>query len=295
MLVLGGILLSLALTPWLLPPLVGLSLFFAEFRVRRWTAEVPCLVATEPVLPACRMSGISGGRSWALFLLTLFWLFGLQLTGLVSMSVGRSGVLVLRLVFSVLVGGRAALLLLVCRLLLADVHFGSDGGGWVAGLLQEPVHDLPWSGSLEDLFEMAKAKKSTAGGLDGWVWNKIKALPLAWFSGLAILLNMVESPGVWPKGLVDAYTAMIPNINGDSTPLGQDCALWCLLKDSVIPASCHICCRTCHRTLLHISLTYLNYLPTFSFAVLSFETGSRNPARFTEEWRTHQNCISHRL
>ena len=54
------------------------------------------------------------------------------------------------------------------------------------GLLQEPVHDLPWSGSLEDLFEMAKAKKSAAGGLDGWVWNRIKALPLAWFSGLAI-------------------------------------------------------------------------------------------------------------
>ena len=34
-----------------------------------------------------------------------------------------------------------------------------------------------------------------------------------------------------------------------------------------------------------ISLTYLNYLPTFfSLTVLSFGTGSRNPARFTAEW-----------
>ena len=32
---------------------------------------------------------------------------------------------------------------------------------------------------------------STAGGLDGWAWNEIKALPLPWFSGLAILLELV--------------------------------------------------------------------------------------------------------
>ena len=39
---------------------------------------------------------------------------------------------------------------------------------------------------------MVRAKKSTAGGLDGWVWNEIKALPLPWFSGLAILLELVR-------------------------------------------------------------------------------------------------------
>ena len=39
-------------------------------------------------------------------------------------------------------------------------------------------------------------KKSTAGGLDGWAWNEIKALPLSWFSGLAILLELVETAGV---------------------------------------------------------------------------------------------------
>ena len=64
-------------------------------------------------------------------------------------------------------------------------------------------------------------KKSTAGGLDGWAWNEIKALPLPWFSGLAILLELVETTGIWPQGLLDAYIAMIPKADGDSTPLGQ--------------------------------------------------------------------------
>ena len=51
------------------------------------------------------------------------------------------------------------------------------------------------------------------------VW--IKALLLPWFSGLAILLELVESTGTWPQGLLDAFTAMIPKADGDSTPLGQ--------------------------------------------------------------------------
>ena len=38
--------------------------------------------------------------------------------------------------------------------------------------------------------EVARAKKSTAGVLDGWAWNEVKALPLPWFSGLAILLEL---------------------------------------------------------------------------------------------------------
>ena len=56
-----------------------------------------------------------------------------------------------------------------------------------------------------DLQEVARAKKASAGGLDGWAWNEIKALPLPWFSGLAILLELVESTGTWPQGLLDAY------------------------------------------------------------------------------------------
>ena len=63
-----------------------------------------------------------------------------------------------------------------------------------------------WTGSLR----VAEAKKSTAGGL-----------PLAWFSGLAILVDMVEATAVWPQGSMDAYITMIPKVDGDSTPLGQ--------------------------------------------------------------------------
>ena len=87
-------------------------------------------------------------------------------------------------------------------------------------LPQEAELDLPPISGRE-LQEVAWAKKSTAGGLDGWAWNEIKALPLSWFSGLAILLNLVESTGTWPQGLLDAYIAMIPQTDGDSTPLGQ--------------------------------------------------------------------------
>ena len=87
-------------------------------------------------------------------------------------------------------------------------------------LPQEPYLDLPRI-TGRHLQEVARAKKSTADGLDGWAWNEIKALPLPWFYGLAILLGLVESTGIWPQGLLDAYIAMIPNADGDTTPLGQ--------------------------------------------------------------------------
>ena len=53
--------------------------------------------------------------------------------------------------------------------------------------------------------------------LDGWAWNEFEALPLPWFSGLATLLYLVETTGVWPQGLLDGYIAMIPKADGDST------------------------------------------------------------------------------
>ena len=87
-------------------------------------------------------------------------------------------------------------------------------------LPQEPHLDLPRITGRE-LQEVARVKKTTAGGLDGWAWNEIKALPLPWFSGLAILLDLVESTGVWLQGLLDACIALIPKADGDSTPLGQ--------------------------------------------------------------------------
>ena len=87
-------------------------------------------------------------------------------------------------------------------------------------LPQEAYLDLPWI-TGRDLREVVCAKKSTAGGLDGWAWNELKALPLPWFSGLAILLELIETTGTWPQGLLDAYIAMIPKVDGDSIPLGQ--------------------------------------------------------------------------
>ena len=65
-------------------------------------------------------------------------------------------------------------------------------------LPQEPQFDLPRI-TGRDVQEVARAKKSTAGGLDGWAWNEIKAFPLPWFSGLAILLELVETDGVCPR------------------------------------------------------------------------------------------------
>ena len=32
---------------------------------------------------------------------------------------------------------------------------------------------------------------------------------------------MVEAEGIWPEGLLDAYIAMIPKVDGDATPLGE--------------------------------------------------------------------------
>ena len=71
------------------------------------------------------------------------------------------------------------------------------------------------------LFEVVKKKSATAGSLDGWGWRELKVLPVAWFHGLARILSKVEELGVWPDGLLDAYIAMIPKVDGDATPLGQ--------------------------------------------------------------------------
>ena len=66
-----------------------------------------------------------------------------------------------------------------------------------------------------------KVKKTTAGSLDGWGWREFKALPVAWFDRLASIFTLVEEEGGWPDGLLDAYIAMIPKADGDSTPLDR--------------------------------------------------------------------------
>ena len=52
-------------------------------------------------------------------------------------------------------------------------------------------------------------------------WREFKSLPFAWFDKLAKILSLVKSSGVWPDGILDAYIAVIPKVDGDATPLGQ--------------------------------------------------------------------------
>ena len=44
---------------------------------------------------------------------------------------------------------------------------------------------------------------------------------MPWFSGLAILLELVETTGIWPQGLLDAFYFYDSKADGDCTPLGQ--------------------------------------------------------------------------
>ena len=71
------------------------------------------------------------------------------------------------------------------------------------------------------LADVVHRKKVTAGGFDGWGWREFKVLPVSWFDGLARILSCVEDFGIWPEGLLDAYIAMIPKVDGDATPLEQ--------------------------------------------------------------------------
>ena len=73
----------------------------------------------------------------------------------------------------------------------------------------------------EMLAEVVRRKSVTAGSLDCWGWRELKVLPVSWFDGLARILSKVEDTGVWPGGLLDASFALIPQTDGDATPLGQ--------------------------------------------------------------------------
>ena len=67
-------------------------------------------------------------------------------------------------------------------------------------LPQEPYLDLPRI-TGRDLQEVARVKKSPAGGLDGWAWNELKALPLTgslvWLFSLNWLRPLVSGHRVF--------------------------------------------------------------------------------------------------
>ena len=49
----------------------------------------------------------------------------------------------------------------------------------------------------------------------------MKVLPVAWYDEMARILTKIEEIWVWPDGLFDAHSAMIPEADGHDTPLGQ--------------------------------------------------------------------------
>ena len=71
------------------------------------------------------------------------------------------------------------------------------------------------------LADVVLRKSATAGSLDGWGWREFMVLPVSWCDELPRILTEVEDLGVWPDGLLYAYSTMIPKTDGDATPLGQ--------------------------------------------------------------------------
>ena len=65
-----------------------------------------------------------------------------------------------------------------------------------------------------------------SGGLDGWDWKELKALPARWFDSLASVFHLFESEEVWPEKLLDECKVMMvemPHL------LVNDCLTSCML------------------------------------------------------------------
>ena len=98
----------------------------------------------------------------------------------------------------------------------ALMNSNSECDGWLPRLGEFSLPAL--TGDM--LFEVVKRKSATAGSSDG-VGVSLRCYLLLGFDGLARILYKVEDLGVWPDGLLDAYIAMIPKVDGDATPLDQ--------------------------------------------------------------------------
>ena len=96
-------------------------------------------------------------------------------------------------------------------------EFDREVEGWLPRLPEVLLPRL--TGQM--LADVVHRKRATAGSLDGWEWRELRVLPVSWYDELARILAKVEDFGIWPDGLLDAYIAMIPKTDGDTTPLGQ--------------------------------------------------------------------------
>ena len=79
--------------------------------------------------------------------------------------------------------------------------------------------------SGEELHDAAMAKKTTAGGLDGGLGMRIRHYSYIGLGGLALFLRQIESASKWHQGLLDAYMAMVPKVEGDG-----GCRLWASVR-----------------------------------------------------------------
>ena len=68
---------------------------------------------------------------------------------------------------------------------------------------------------------VVQKKKSAAGSFGEWGWRELTGVPLAWFDCLAVILSRIELDGTWPEGRLNACIAVIPKVDGDSTPPGE--------------------------------------------------------------------------
>ena len=68
---------------------------------------------------------------------------------------------------------------------------------------------------------LRRLKSLLLGGLDGWAWNEVKALHFLGSPDWLFCESWLSLLEFGYKGLLDAYIAMIPKADGDSTPLGQ--------------------------------------------------------------------------
>ena len=87
-------------------------------------------------------------------------------------------------------------------------------GEWLRRLLEVLLTD-------QMLYDAVAVKHASYGSLDSWSYGDFKALPVAWFDGLAAILRVVEQTHDWPDSLLDVYMLMIPETGGDAAPLGQ--------------------------------------------------------------------------
>ena len=70
-------------------------------------------------------------------------------------------------------------------------EFAVEVDGW---LLLLPEISLP-ALTCEMLAEVVRRESAPAGSLDGWRWREMKALPVAWFDGLARIVSRLRTLG----------------------------------------------------------------------------------------------------